>query len=530
MFVIRVAAASLNTIPLNWNHNFSAILEAIEQARANDVEILCLPELCITGYSCEDAFSSPELLQKALKKVIELAPHTLGMVVCVGLPVSLNKSILNCACVLADGRIIGIVPKKNLAGDGVHYEPRWFKPSRDGVYTVFRQSGLEVPLGDLVFDFLGVRLGFEICEDAWSIQRPGNQLAKRGVDIIMNPSASHFSFGKAEVRKRFVMEASRAFGSVYLYSNLNGCESGRVIFDGGALIASEGKVRALGPRFSFDRSNLSICSVDIEYNRSLISRVSSLTENLDDKLVVFDSHYFRGEAVESESPQLLPALEYAEEFSHILALGLRDWLERKKRTCLVLPEGSSDLAHQCMLKLSTLLPEPYTYSGMVDFTQKIPENALLCSPINRSEISLGLWNIQREAFCDLAPFGGISETFLCNWAGIPHEGRAVGGIPLAILGDMERAAVLKRRGPASIFSELSVRYPQYSQAELFGFLRQFLLSFCHTAGGRERLPPSFHLDEQSLDAHLWFRFPSFNGAFSEELEELRMNLEETCLK
>jgi len=530
MFVIRVAAASLNTIPLNWSHNFSAILQAIEEARANDVEILCLPELCVTGYSCEDAFSSPELLQKALNKVLELAPHTLGMVVCVGLPVSLNKSILNCACVLADGRIIGIVPKKNLAGDGVHYEPRWFKPSRDGVYTIFRQAGLEIPLGDLVFDFGGVRLGFEICEDAWSIQRPGNLLARRGVDIILNPSASHFSFGKAEVRKRFVMEASRAFGAVYLYSNLNGCESGRVVFDGGALIASEGKVRALGPRFSFDRANLTICSVDLEYNRSLISRVSSLTENLDDKLVIFDSHHFRKDMVESEPPKLTQALEYHEEFSHILALGLRDWLERKGCTSLVLPEGSSNLAHSCMLKLSGLLPHPYTYAGMVDYSQPMAKQTLLCSPINRSEISLGLWDVTREAHCDLAPFGGISETFLCNWTGIDSEGRSLLGIPLSILGDMERAAVLKRRGPKSIFSELSGRYPQYSEYELFGFVRQFLTSFCQTAGGRERLPPSFHLDEQSLDAHLWFRFPAFNGAFFEELEELKMNLEETCLK
>jgi len=82
-----------------------------------------------------------------------------------------------------------------------------------------------------VFDVGGVRIGFEICEDAWVANRPGVDLSLRGADILVNPSVSHFAFGKFAVRQRFVVEGSRAFGVAYLYANLMGNEAGRVIYD-----------------------------------------------------------------------------------------------------------------------------------------------------------------------------------------------------------------------------------------------------------------------------------------------------------
>src|SRR5207302_4690827 len=103
-------------------------------------------------------------------------------------------------------------------------------------------DGTKVPIGDLHFDIGGIRIGFEICEDAWVANRPGATLALHGIDLIFNPSASHFAFGKLEVRKRFVLEGSRAFGVSYVYTNLLGNESGRAIYDGGALVASAGKL------------------------------------------------------------------------------------------------------------------------------------------------------------------------------------------------------------------------------------------------------------------------------------------------
>src|SRR6185369_13005346 len=122
-------------------------------------------------------------------------------------------------------------------------------------------------IGDVLFDIGDVRIGFEICEDAWVANRPGTDLALRGADILCNPSASHFAFDKFAVRQRFVPEGSRAFGVVYLYANLLGNEAGRVVYDGGGLIASNGELAARGRRFSFHDVELTSAVVDIDTNR-----------------------------------------------------------------------------------------------------------------------------------------------------------------------------------------------------------------------------------------------------------------------
>src|SRR4029079_15270004 len=86
------------------------------------------------------------------------------------------------------------------------------------------------PLGDLVFDVGGVGIGFEICEDAWVGTRPRAMLARTGIDLPRNHAASHFAFGKREVRERFVIEGSRAFGVSYVYTNLLGNDAGRALY------------------------------------------------------------------------------------------------------------------------------------------------------------------------------------------------------------------------------------------------------------------------------------------------------------
>lgn len=267
MKLVKVAAAALNQTPLAWDHNRHNIVSALARARIEGVGILCLPEMCITGYGCEDAFHSPSVQKTALEILAELARHTTGMVVSLGLPLYHRKALYNAACLAVDGRIVGFVAKRFLAGDGVHYEPRWFKPWPGGHRSHVELAGEEVPLGDLFFDCSGVRIGFEICEDAWVANRPGSDLSLRGVDLILNPSASHFAFDKSSVRQRFVVEGSRAFGVAYVYANLLGNEAGRIIYDGGALIASGGALIASGPRFSFADFELTCAVVDIDENR-----------------------------------------------------------------------------------------------------------------------------------------------------------------------------------------------------------------------------------------------------------------------
>ncbi|MGB5701210.1 MAG: nitrilase-related carbon-nitrogen hydrolase, partial [Polyangiales bacterium] len=209
MIPIKVASASLNQTPLDWAGNQRRIEEAIGAARAEGVSLLVLPELCTTGYGCEDAFLGPDVAKRAWAMLMALAPQTGGMVVSIGVPVRRRGGLYNTACVVADGRIAGFAAKEHLAGEGLHYEPRWFKPWPNHQVVALEHDGESYPFGDVFFDFAGVRIGFEICEDAWVAQRRG-ALDGHAMDIIVNPSASHFAFGKNAVRERLVLEGSRS--------------------------------------------------------------------------------------------------------------------------------------------------------------------------------------------------------------------------------------------------------------------------------------------------------------------------------
>lgn len=281
MKLIKVGAAVLNQTPLAWEQNRRNILDAIDAARADNVRLLCLPELCVTGYGLEDAFHARSVHETALQMLREITSQTADIAVCLGLPLLVQNGLFNCAALLANGAIVGFVAKRHLAGEGLHYEPRWFKAWPAGKRGVYQLDGHNYPLGDVHFDLGGVKIGFEICEDAWVANRPGGELSLQGVDLILNPSASHFAFGKVETRKRLVLEGSRAFGVTYVYTNLLGNESGRAIYDGGALIATAGRMIACGPRFSYADFALSSAVVDIDATRMAQARTGSFRPNID---------------------------------------------------------------------------------------------------------------------------------------------------------------------------------------------------------------------------------------------------------
>src|SRR6187200_2156742 len=310
MKLIKVGVACVNQTPFAWDENFANLATAIEEARREGVTLLCLPELAITGYTCEDAFFMDGLQDTAFSQLEALAKLTHGIVVAVGLPVYHEKALYNAAALLADGAIVGFVAKQFLAGDGIHYEPRWFKAWPAGEVDILERTDEDgsirrYPIGDLVFDIGDVRIGFEICEDAWVANRPGMDLALRGVDIMCNPSASHFAFGKFLVRQRFVIEGSRAFGVAYLYANLLGNEAGRVVYDGGGLIASGGELLVRGRRFSFHDVELSTTLIDIDGNRREQARRGSHRPRHDAEQLVIE-HPFVWPARKPEAPRTEP--------------------------------------------------------------------------------------------------------------------------------------------------------------------------------------------------------------------------------
>jgi NAD+ synthase (glutamine-hydrolysing) len=335
MRLVKTAAAVLNQTPLDWRGNQARILAALAAARAKGVTLVCLPELCITGYGCEDAFHARGVQEKALAVLQAIVPHTRGLIASFGVPVLHHNALYNTACLAADGRILGFTAKRHLAGDGIHYEPRWFKPWPDGVRAEVAVGGESYPIGDLHFDLSGVSVGFEICEDAWVARRPGAQLAAYGVDIILNPSASHFAFGKHEVRKRFVIEGSRAFGCTYVYANLLGNEAGRIIFDGDALIATGGRVLSQGRRFSFADLQLTSAVVDVDATRMQQGRSASFKPDPHQPPGrVFAQFDWPAVAYEEAAPQAEPweggPREKEEEFTRAEALALFDYLRKSR--------------------------------------------------------------------------------------------------------------------------------------------------------------------------------------------------------
>jgi NAD+ synthase (glutamine-hydrolysing) len=360
MKLMRVAAAALNQTPLDWDGNAANIRQAIGLARARGATLLCLPELCITGYGCEDAFFSHAVVAVAQQVLGELLPETRGMAVSLGLPVLHGGALFNVSALAVDGRIAGMVAKQRLAGDGLHYEPRWFKPWPSGVAALTKVAGAECRLGDLLFDVGDVRVGFEICEDAWVADRPGEEHARLGVDVILNPSASHFAFGKSKTRSHLVTESSRAFGVTYVYSNLMGNEAGRVIYDGHTLIATHGELVASGPRLGFAPVAIVDAVVDVDATRMRRSQSASYQPSYDvdlsERLATVD---FADPACEPDVCRLeiLPWERseqlQEEEFARAIALGLYDYLRKShsKGFVVSLSGGADSAAVACLVSL-----------------------------------------------------------------------------------------------------------------------------------------------------------------------------------
>lgn len=355
MKLLKVSAACLNQTPMDWEGNLARIKGAVAQAREKRVDVLCLPELVITGYGCEDMFLAPDVCVRAgemLAEICELAPE---MVVAVGLPWRHHNTVFNVAALIYGGEILGLYAKQNLAGDGVHYEPRWFSAWPVGEVAVTEICGQEVLIGDLLFDIGGVKIGIEVCEDAWVADRPGSRISAYGVDIILNPSASHFAFGKQQIRERFVLEGSRAFGVAYVYANLLGNESGRMVFDGGAMIASSGELIATEKRFSFQEWTLTTALVDVELNQSKqaasASRVVKVTDYPGLVRVEMEWQVNSGIPNEGVSRKLWCK---EEEFSRTVSLALFDYMRKSysRGFVLSLSGGADSSAVACLVKLS----------------------------------------------------------------------------------------------------------------------------------------------------------------------------------
>jgi len=343
---VRLGAAFVNQTPLAWDQNRANLAAALALARERGVSFLCLPELALTGYGCEDLFLAPHLRARAQEMLADLLPSTAGLFTAFGLPLEIGGALYNCVAVCADGRLLGVVPKQHLALDGIHYEPRWFRAWPAGRVEELQLLGAPVPAGDLVFRSGGACVGFEICEDAWSgAARPAPALAARGANLILGPAASHFAFGKTAVRRSLAAAAAGPLGVAYAYANLMGNESGRVIFDGGAaLLDASGALVAEGARFSHARFGLVDAVVDLPGGRA-----SGLGD--------VDARFAPPEPEGPVSAPLPPTQAFEqdphEEFARAVALGLHDYLRKSRAAgyAISLSGGADSAACAVLVRL-----------------------------------------------------------------------------------------------------------------------------------------------------------------------------------
>jgi len=270
---IKVAAAIPVVRVADTEFNVQQIEELITQAEEKSVEIVVFPELCLTGYTCQDLFRQDLLLTKAEEALLVLLNFTrkLDVVSIVGMPVRIGALLYNCAVVVQRGAILGVVPKTYLPNYGEFYEKRWFASSTDlqpqDIYLA--GSPVHVSPEPLLFQTSdGVRFGIEICEDVWAPLPPSNALALAGADIVFNLSSSDELIGKHSYLLSLLRQQSARTMSGYVYASSGYGESTQdLVFSGNAIIVENGRLLAESKRFSLE-PQLVVQQVDVELLRS----------------------------------------------------------------------------------------------------------------------------------------------------------------------------------------------------------------------------------------------------------------------
>ena len=289
---VRVAAAVPHMRVADCKYNASEIKKQISEAVEEGVEVVCFPELSVTGYTCADLFFTQQLQRDALSALEEVCAYTrdLPIIVLVGAPLKVDNNLYNCAFVMTDGDVVGVVPKVNLPNTGEFYEKRWFSSGRDVLernvnsirprIPTIELWGTDVPFGiDLLFTTKDYSFGIEICEDLWSPLPASTQLAIQGAEIIFNLSSSNCVTGKHEFRQRMITQQSARVHCGYVYTSSGIGESTTdIVFSGSTYIAENGDMLEIGERFQME-SSMVISEIDVERLRIDRQRNTNFTHD-----------------------------------------------------------------------------------------------------------------------------------------------------------------------------------------------------------------------------------------------------------
>ncbi|XP_072277656.1 glutamine-dependent NAD(+) synthetase [Pyxicephalus adspersus] len=283
---VTLATCTLNQWALDFEGNLQRILQSIKIAKEKGARYRLGPELEICGYGCSDHFFESDTILhsfQVLAKLLE-SPVTTDIICDVGMPVIHKNVRYNCRVIFLNKKILLIRPKTVMANAGNYRELRWFTPWNKlrevedhflprMIQEITRQD--TVPFGDAVLASKDTCIGSEICEELWAPNSPHIDMGLDGVEIFTNASGSHHELRKAHLRVDLVKSTTIKNGGIYLLSNLRGCDSDRLYFDGCAMISINGDIVAQGSQFSLQNVEVLTATLDLEDVRSYRAHTSS---------------------------------------------------------------------------------------------------------------------------------------------------------------------------------------------------------------------------------------------------------------
>ena len=285
---VKVSVITLNQWAMDFIGNKKRIIDSVNKAKDNGGKIILLPELCTTGYSCQDHFYESETYMLSMNIVRDICNSDLtkDIMLVLGIPVIYDGVKYNTMTFISNGKIILIRPKINLADDGNYREARWFTSwSKEGLEN-FELEGFQqksAPIGVAIINCNGVKIAAEVCEELWIPQSMNIPLYLNDTDIILNSSGSHFEMNKIQKRINLINAATKRSGGAYIYSNMKGCDGERLYFDGGSMIGINGEIVALEKRFNL---------IDVQ--------VLTYPINLDD----ISEYRLRGSSIQTQSSKV----------------------------------------------------------------------------------------------------------------------------------------------------------------------------------------------------------------------------------
>lgn len=285
--IARVATCNLCQWALDFDGNSARIRRSIDEARARGARYRLGPELEVPGYGCEDHFNERDTEMHSWECVAALLRegYSDGIVVDLGAPVTHKGVRYNCRIFVLNGKVLLIRPKLDLANDGNYREPRYFSTwTRRKTLEAFQlpreirdaTGQISCPIGDAYLQFSDATLASETCEELFTPAAPHVELALAGVSIVTNGSGSHHQLRKLDTRLELMRNATRKAGGAYLYANQQGCDGGRLYYDGCACAIVNGDLIVQGSQFSVIEVETIVCDIDMDQIDAYRGSLSSM--------------------------------------------------------------------------------------------------------------------------------------------------------------------------------------------------------------------------------------------------------------